>query len=111
MISATMFSPSYAADQEVVVRTAQRVVVARAWTPCNAAVQHCLQNFGFQHSDLELEGSARTEFERILSEAAPGVAYAPVYLFGLVGVVVDVPPKVHEIMCLFVHLAGCLDAE
>ena len=60
MISTTMLSPSDAAGQGVVLRTAQRVVVVRAWTPCNAAVQHCLKNFGFQHSDLELEGSVRT---------------------------------------------------
>ena len=84
MISATMLSPSDAAGQEVVVRTAQRVLVARLWTPCNAAVQYCLEKFGFQHSDLELEGSARTvvQFERILPEAAPGFAYAPVYFDG-----------------------------
>ena len=72
----------HAAGQEVVVPTAQRVVVARAWISCNAAVQHCLENFGLQHSDLELEGSARTVvlFEGILPKAAaPGVAYAPVY--------------------------------
>ena len=67
----------HAAGQEVVVPTAQRVVVARAWISCNAAVQHCLENFGLQHSDLELEGSARTVvlFEGILPKAAaPGAS-------------------------------------
>ena len=48
VISAATLSPSDAAGQEVVERTVQRVVVARAWTPCNAAVQYCLENFGFQ---------------------------------------------------------------
>ena len=67
----------------------------------------------FQHPDLELEGGARSvvQFEGILPEAAPGVAYAPVDLDGHIGVVVDVPPEVYEIVNLLVYLAGSLDAE
>ena len=77
------------------------------------AVQHCLEYYGFQHPDLELEGDARlvVQLEGILPEAAPGVAYAPVDLDGQVGVVVDVPPEVYEVVRLFVYIAGSLDAE
>ena len=77
------------------------------------AVQHCLEYFGFQYPDLELEGDARSvvQFEGILRGAAPGVAYAPVDLDGQVGVVVDVPPEVYENVHLFVYLVGSLDAE
>ena len=51
------------------------------------------------------------QFEGILPEDATGVAYAPVILDGQVGVVVDVPPEVYEIVRLFVYLAGSPDAE
>ena len=51
------------------------------------------------------------QFEGILPEAAPGVEYAPGDRDGQVGVVVDVPPEVYEIMRLFLYLAGSLDAE
>ena len=83
MVGAIVLSPSDAAGQEAEVGSAQRVVVARARTPRDAAVQHCLY-FGFQHPNLGLEGSARSvvQFEGILPEAAPGVAYAPVDLDG-----------------------------
>ena len=72
-----------------------RVVVRRARAPRDAAVQHCLEYFGFQHPDLKLEGSARSvvQFEGILPEAALGVVYAPVDLNGQVGMVVDFPPE------------------
>ena len=90
----------------------QRVVVPRARAPRNAAIQHCLQYFGFQHPHLELERGARSvvQFEGILPEAAPGVAYAPVDLDGQVGVVVDVPSEVYELVRLFVYLASTLNA-
>ena len=84
------FRHPIAAGQEAVVGSAQRVVVARARAPHDAAVQHCLEYFGFQHPDLELKGSARSvvRFEGILPEVAPGIAYVPVDLDGQVGVVV-----------------------
>ena len=77
------------------------------------ANQLCLEYFGFQHPDLELEGGARSvvQFEGILPEAAPGVVYAPVGLDGQASVVVDVAPEVYEIVDLFVYPAGNLDAE
>ena len=80
MVSATSLSPSDAAGQEAVVGSAQRVVVTRARAPRDTAVQHCLEYFGFQHSDLELKGGARSvvQFEGILPETAPRVTYAPV---------------------------------
>ena len=106
MVGAIVLSPSNAAGQEAVVGSAQRVVVARARAPRDAAVQHCLEYFGFQHPDLELEGSARSvvQFNGIRPEAAPGVAYAPVDLDGQVGVVVDVPfpPRyTNSCVCLY----------
>ena len=69
--------------------------MARARAPRDADVQHFLEHVGFQHPDLELEGSARSvvQYEGILPEAAPGVAYAPVDLDGQVDVVVDIPPR------------------
>ena len=66
-----------------------------------------------KHPDFELEGSARSvvQFEGILPKAAPCVAYAPVELDGQIGVVVDVPPEVHELVRVVVHLASCLYVE
>ena len=58
MVGASALSPSGAAGQEAVVGSAQFVVVARARPPRDTAAQHCLEYFGFQHSDLELEGGA-----------------------------------------------------
>ena len=50
-----------AASQEAVVGSAQpAVVVARARTPRDAAVQHCLEYLGSKHPAFELEGSARS---------------------------------------------------
>lgn len=71
MISALMLSRSDAADQDVVVGSAQGTAVERARIRCGAAVQH---------PDLQVEGSARSvaQFKGVLLEAAPGVAYAPV---------------------------------
>lgn len=35
----------------------QRIVIARVSTLCEVAVQHYLENLGFQHPDLELKGA------------------------------------------------------
>ena len=86
--------------------SAQRVVVSRTQAPHDAAVQHHrLEYLGSEQSDFELEGSARSvvHCEGILPEATPCVAYAPIDLDGQVGIVVDVPPKVYELVRLVVH--------
>ena len=66
------------------VGSAQHVVVARARAPRDAAVQYILEYLGSEHSDFELEGSARSvvEFEDVLPEAALCAAYAPIDLDG-----------------------------
>ena len=68
MVGAIVLSPTDAASQEPVVGSAQRVVVARARAPRDAAVQHCLEYLGSYHPDFELEGSARSvvQFEYVL---------------------------------------------
>ena len=55
-------------------------------------------------SGFELEGSARSvvQFEGVLREAAPCVAYAPVGLDGQVGVVVGVSSEVYRLVRLVV---------
>ena len=95
------------------VGLAQRVVVARARAPRDAAVQHCLEYFSSQHPGFELEGSARlvVQFEGVPPEAAPCVAYVPVDLNGQVSIVVDLPLEVYKLVRLAVHLARCLYAE
>ena len=95
------------------VDSAQRVGVARARAPRDAALQYCLEYLGSKHPDFELERSARSvvQFEGILPEAAPCVAYAPIDLDGQVSIVVDVPPEVYELVRLVVHLARGLYAE
>ena len=84
VVDAIVILPSDAAGQEAVVGSTRRVVVARARTPHDAAVHHCLEYFGFQHPDLELEESTRSvvQFEGIPPEAAPSVASTPVNLDG-----------------------------
>ena len=79
-----MLLPSDAASQEPVVGSAQRVVVARARAPRDAAVQHCYEYLSSEHPGFELEGSARSvvQLEGVLPEAASCVAYAPVDLDG-----------------------------
>ena len=69
--------------------SAQRIVVAREWAPRDAAVQHCLEYLGSEHTYFELERSARSivQFESVLPKAAPCVAYAPIHLDGQVGIV------------------------
>ena len=56
MVGAIVFSPTVAANQEAVVGSAQRVVVARARAPHDAAVQHCLEYLRSEHPYFELEG-------------------------------------------------------
>ena len=46
MVGAIVLSSTDAASQEPVVGSAQRVVVARAWTPRDAVVQHCIEYLG-----------------------------------------------------------------
>ena len=113
MIGAIILSPTDAANQEAVVGTARHVVVAHARASRDAVVQQCLEYLGSEHPDFELEGSATlvVQFEGVLPEAAPRVAYAPIDLDGQVGIVVDVPPEVYELVRLVVHLARCLYAE
>ena len=110
MVGGIVLSPTDAASQEAVMGLAERVVVARARALRDAAVQHCLEYLDSSHPDLELEGSARSvvQFKGVLPEAAPCVAYAPIDLDGQVGIVVDVPPEVYELVRLVVHLARCL---
>ena len=93
--------------------SAKRVVVARARAPRGAAVPHCLEDPSSEHIDLELEGDAPSvvQFESVLPKAAPDVAYTLIDLDGQVGIVVDVPPKVYELVCLEVHQARCLHAD
>ena len=51
------------------------------------------------------------QFEGVAPEAAPCVTYASVELDGHVGVVVDIPRVIYELVRLVVHLARCLYAE
>ena len=113
MVGAIVLSPTDAASQEAVVGSGQRVVVACARAPRDAAIQHCLEYVGSEHPKFELEGSARSvvQFEGVLPEAAPCVSYAPVDLDGQVGIVVDIPPQLYELVRLVVHVARCLYAE
>ena len=80
MVGAIVLSPTDVASQEAGVGSAQRVVVARARAPCDAALQHCLRYLDFEHPDFEVEGSARSvvRFEGVLPEASPCVGYAPI---------------------------------
>ena len=110
MVGAIVFSPADAASQEAVVGSAQRVVVVHSRAPRDPAVRHWLECFGSEHPDFELEGSARSvvQFEGVLPESAPCVAYAPIALDGQVGIRVDVPPEVYELVRLVVYLTRCL---
>ena len=49
------------------------------------------------------------QFEGVLPEAAPSVAFAAVGLDGQVGIVVDIPPEVHKLVRLVVHLGSFLN--
>ena len=70
---------------------AQRVAVARAPVLRDTTVQHCLEYLGSENPEFELEGRARlvVQSERVLPEAAPCVAYAPIDLKGQVGIMID----------------------
>ena len=105
--------PTDAVSQEAVVGSSQRVVMIRARAPRGAAVQSFFEFFGSEYPDFELQGSARSvvRLEGVLPEAAPCVAYAPVDLDGHARIVVDIPPKLHELVRLVVHLTSCLFAE
>ena len=93
--------------------SAQSVIVARARAPRDAAVQHCLEYPDSYHPGFEHEESARpvVQFEGVLVEAAPCVAYAPVDLDGPVDIVVDVSLEVYKLDRLVVHLTRCLYTE
>ena len=86
MVGAIVLSLTDAASQEPVMGSARRVVVARARASRDVAIQHCLEYLGSDHPDFEFEGSARSvvQFEGVLPEAAPCVAYAPIDLEGQV---------------------------
>ena len=106
MVGTIALSPTDAASREAVVGSAQRVVVARARASRDTAVQHCLEYLDSEHPDFELEGGARSvvQFEGVLPEAAPCVAYAPIDLNGQVSIVVDVLLKVYELVRLYPSL-------
>ena len=109
-----VISPTDTAGEIAVWGSAQRVVMARARAPYDAAVQLCLEYIGPQHTYLELEGSARSvaQFEskrRICIRSC--VAYALVDLDRQVGVVVDVPSEVYKLIRSIVHLVDSLYDE
>ena len=55
-----VLSPTDAASQEVVVGSAQRVVVARTRAPSDAAVQLCVEYLDSEHPGFELKGIAQS---------------------------------------------------
>ena len=107
VVGTIVLSPTDAPSQKAVAGSVQLVVVARARAPRDAAVQPFLEYVGSEHPGFELEGNARSvvQFEGVLPEAAPCVAYAPIDLDGQVSIVVGVPPEVYELVRLAVHLA------
>ena len=113
MVGAIVLLPTDTASQEPVADSAQSVVVARARAPRDAAVQHCLEYLGSYHPGFEHEESARSvvQFEGVIAEAAPCVAYAPVDLDGQVDIVVDVSLEVYKLVRPVVHLTRCLYTE
>ena len=60
MVGAIVISSIDTASQEVVVDSAQLVVVARARAPRDEALQHCLEYLGSEDPYFELEGSVRS---------------------------------------------------
>ena len=90
----------------VVLGSAQGIVVTPTSIPYDdAVVQYCLDNFGFQHPDLQPEGGTRSvvQFEGVFPEDQSRIVYAPVDFDGQVGAVVDVLHEVYKIM-RFLHL-------
>ena len=60
MVGTTVLLSTDAANQEIVVGSAQRIIVARAQALHGAAVQHhCLEYLGSEQPYFQLEGSAR----------------------------------------------------
>ena len=108
-----VLSPTDTLSQGAVVGSAERLVVPHARAPRDAAVQQCRRYFCFLHPDLEFEGRARSvvQSEGIAPEAAPCVTDAPVDLGGHIGVVVDIPRVIYELVRLVVYLARYLYAE
>ena len=111
----TFLSPTDEANQDDMEGSAQRVVVARARTPRDAAEQLCLEYIGSLHPYLELEGGVWSveRFKGVPPEAVPRcIAYTSVDHDGQVAVEVDASrPEVYELVSLVVHLTGCLYAE
>ena len=106
MVGAIFISPTDATSQEAaVVGSTQRVVVARARARRDATVQNCLDYLGSKHPDFELEGSVRSVvlFEGVLTEAAPCVAYAPVDLYGQVGIAIDILPEIYKLSFVWLY--------
>ena len=102
MVGAIVCSPTDAENQKAVMESAQRVVVARARAPRDAAVQHYHEYLASWYPGFELEESARParQFEGVLPKAATCVAHAPVDVDGQVGFAVDVPPEVYELVLI-----------
>ena len=105
MVGAIVLSPTDAASHKAVVGSPQRVVAwqARGLHLTQPAVSHCLEYLGSCCPDFELEGSAGlvVQFEGVLPETAQCVTYdEPIDLDGQVGIVVDVPSEVFELVRL-----------
>lgn len=81
--------PIDVAGPEALVDSAQRVAVACARTPRDATVQ----------------------FESVLREAAPSVAYALFAFGGQENIVTDIPQRYKSSCILLIQLAGCHDAK
>ena len=113
MVGAIIILSTDAASQKSLVGSVQRVVVARARAPRDAIMEHYLEYLGSWHPTFMLEERAWSvvQSESVLPKAAPCVACVPVDLDVQIGVVVDVPPEVHEVVRLVVRLASGLYAE
>ena len=111
MVGAIVLSPIDAASEEVSL--AEPVMVPRVRGPPDAAVNICLEYFDSYHPEFKLERSARSvvQVKGVLPQAVPCVANAPVDLHEEVGVMIDDPPEVHELVRLVIHLAVCLYSE
>lgn len=86
IISAIMLPLFDASRGGVMMGSAQRVVVAQAWTLCDATVQHCLRNLTQGQCSIDC------------TVAEPGVACKLFEFHRKVGIVVDASPEVYEIM-------------
>ena len=110
VVGTIVLSPTDAASQEGVVGSAQRVDVARAGAPCNAAVQHC-STLALSVRILSSSGalsrsySSRVYFRK-LHHALHQRQLTSMDRLALF--VVDVPPEVYQLVRFVVHLARCL---